>query len=1167
MPPKKTTATEAVSKYVKLDQREHVLLRPSTYIGSVEEDTVATWVFDGTKMTKREIKYIPALYKIYDEIIVNVLDHVVRLKQASGEVRPVKKIAIDIDQQTGVISVFNDGDGIDIEKHPEYDIYMPELILGNMLTSSNYDDTEERIIGGMNGIGAKACNIFSQFFEIETVDAKRKKIYTQRFTENMSVKSVPVVKACAKTPYTKITFLPDYARFKCPGLSPDMYALMFKRAVDCCALTENDVKVFFNGNKLEAKNFETYADLYLGGKSDHKRHYEKVNDRWELIVADSCIGSDDASSVSSSVSSGSFDQISFVNGIWTLRGGKHVDYIVNQVVKKVGEVIAKKKKDIIVKPQAIRDSFVFFIKAVISNPTFDSQTKETLTTPMTKFGSKCEVSEKLIAKLCTSGLIERLTTISSQETEKALKKTDGKKRSTLRGIPKLDDANWAGTGKSSECTLILTEGDSAKSMAIAGLSVVGRDKYGVFPLRGKILNVKDCADSKITANEELAALKKILGLESGKKYDNVETLRYGRIMVMTDQDQDGFHIKGLLFNVFHTLWPSLMKTNGFLSSMLTPIVKAKRISGSKETLSFYNLTDYKNWLQATVNPTTGQLSGWEIKYYKGLGTSNSAEAKDYFRELKTLEYNYSGASSSEAIDLAFNKKRADDRKEWICNYNRQSVIDYNHPQVDFKDYVDKELIHFSVYNLERAIPSVCDGLKRSLRKILYCCFKRNLVKEIRVAQLAGYVSEHGAYHHGEASLQEAIIGMAQNFVGSNNINLLMPNGQFGTRLEGGKDSASPRYIHTELNPIAFKVFSKLDTEVLNFLEEDGEQIEPEHYLPVVPMVLINGASGIGTGFSTSIPQYNPTEIVRVLRQMLATCSSVETDLSPWYHGFKGTIERDTANSYVSRGLYTKVAENKIEITELPIGTWTSDYKEFLETYIEKNPKVLKDYESHYTESNVHFVLHFQAGVLAELLTTEDKNGRPKFENEFKLSSNKGLQTGNMHLYDEHGVIRLYSSAMEIIENFYRVRLGAYTTRKERLVAKLEKELLYLRAKARFILEVIAKKLIVFDVKKDVIITALKTGEYPENEGSYDYLVKMPIYSLTQERKEELLKEVMEKEMVLEALREQTPQQLWLADLNDFETAYLAYTRARDTSAEVSGEQVQTKKANKTKKMK
>jgi DNA topoisomerase-2 len=1095
----------ASQKYIKLDPKEHVLTRPGMYIGSLEADDIDTWIFD-EQMEYKSISYISGLYKIYDEIVVNALDHVVRCKDSK---KPVKEIRVNIDKDSGVIEVFNSGEGVEVEMHKEHKVYIPELIFGNMLTSTNYDDSKERTIGGQNGIGAKACNIFSTSFIIETVDSKKKKLYRQEFTNNMKDKSEPEISSYTKSPYTKITFMPDYKRFKQKGLSSDMSKLMIKRVYDICALTSNEIKVFFNDEKIDYKNFEKYVDLYLGvSRADVPRAYA-ISDtgRWEVCVSGSSVG---------------FKHVSFVNGINTLKGGKHVDYITNQITKKLCELITKRKK-VTVKPNTIKEHLFVFIKSTINNPTFDSQTKEYLTTPYSKFGSKFDLDDKVIEKIYKFDITDKIIALSNKDDDKNAKKTDGKKKCSIRGIPKLDDANWAGTTKSNECILILTEGDSAKSMAISGLSEVGRNKYGVFPLKGKIMNVKDTNNKKVNENEEISNLKKIIGLETNKEYETTDDLRYGHIMVLTDADTDGSHIKGLLFNLFHTMWPSLMKIDGFMMSMLTPIVKV--IKG-KNSHSFYNLTSYDNWKDDNENG-----KGWDIKYYKGLGTSTNNEAKEYFKSMKTLEYGWDEEKSNESIELAFNKKRADDRKEWLYQYDKQYILDELievSNKIEYSDFIHRDLIHFSNYNIERSIPSICDGFKKSLRKIMFCCLKRKLYKEIKVAQLAGYVSEHGAYHHGEASLQEAIIGMAQNFVGSNNLNLLKPNGQFGTRIQGGKDSASPRYIHTELNNIVPFIFHSDDFDVLNYLDEDGNKIEPFHYIPIIPMILVNGTVGIGTGFSTSIPCYNPKDIIRNLRLLIDDKEMM--DMSPWYQGFKGTNVDG-----VSKGVYKKLTNVKVEVTELPIGFWTEDFKNHLENYMEKNPKVLRDYESHYTEKDIKFILHFHSKEVCDTYMEYDNAKKCcKFDTEFKMQTTRPLNTSNMHLYTANGNIKKYADVLEIMHEFYDVRLDYYCKRKEYKIKKIKKELKYLDARIKFIEDIITEKLKIFNNKKQNILDYLTENEFPQHEKSYDFLTRMPIHNLTYEKKMELMKECDDKHLMLENIENETEKDTWRNDLTALE---------------------------------
>jgi DNA topoisomerase-2 len=1144
--PKTVKAVE--DKYKKYELLEHILALPDTYIGSTEAVRVKTYIYDETskKMEEQEITYVPGLLKIFDEVIVNAIDHTMRLKseEANGkeDIKHVKNIKITIDKETGVISVLNDGNGVDIKKHATYgDLWIPELIFGELLTSTNYDKNEEKIWGGKNGYGSKLTNIFSKEFTVETIDHYSRKIFTQTFRNNMTERDTPTVKACSKNPYTQITFLPDYQRFGMEKITDDVYKLFQRRVIDACASTSKDVSVCFNGEKLSVKDFEKYCELYID--RGEPCVYEKCGDRWEIAVSLS--------------KNGSFEQISFVNGINTIRGGKHIEYVTNMITKTLVDMVASKKKKTI-KAQHIKDNLFIFVKSLIVNPSFDSQSKETLTTPVAKFGSKCDISDKFYDKVFKSGIIEKAISLTEFHDQKKLVKTDGKKVSKVI-VPKLDDANLAGTKHSSECTLILTEGDSAKTMAIAGLSVVGRDRYGVFPLRGKILNVKDATLQKISDNNEITALKKILGLEQNKKYTDVSQLRYGSIMIMTDQDHDGSHIKGLIFNIFQSMWNELYKIDGFLTSMLTPIIKASNSRG--QIIEFYNMTDYERWSETDV----AKQAGWKIKYYKGLGTSNDQEAKEYFKNMKKISYKYED-TADEALDLAFNKKRADDRKEWLANYDKDNVLDYTNLDVDYKTFIDKDLIHFSNRDLQRSINHICDGLKESTRKILFACFKRKLyTNEIKVAQLSGYVSEVSAYHHGEASLQQAIVGMAQIFVGTNNINLLVPNGQFGSRCQGGQDASSPRYIFTLLSKLTKVLFKEDDTHVLNYQEDDGQQIEPEYYIPVIPTILVNGGVGIGTGYSTNIPQFNPTEIINICKTICEVikiadikCNTEEDldkvydtidtlqfeELVPYYLGYKGTIDKTDKNAYISRGIYHWIDNETVEITELPIGTWTEDYKEMLESMITNNQHNLKSFENHYTSKNVRFILHFNASAKAAIQDT--------FETTFKLSSTKNLSINNMHLFNEKGAIQKYNTTTDIIKEWANVRIRKYYERKNYHIDILEKEYNMISAKVKFILDVISGNIQIMNKKMIDIAARLTELHYPiflnkkddseedDNNDSikgYLYLLKMPISQLTYDRKIILEKDMEDLNNKLNNLKNTNIEDLWMNDLTELESVW------------------------------
>ena len=1151
--------------YQKKNDRQHILDAPDTYIGSVEEDTAVNWTYDteSSMMLYRPYRWVPGLYKCFDEGVVNARDHHVRMAQkiaggATADALPVKNIEITVDKATGIITMMNDGNGIDVVKHPEHGLWIPEMIFGHLRTSTNYNKEETRIVGGKNGFGFKLVLIYSTWGSIETIDHTRGLKYTQEFHENLARIETPSITKSKAKPYTRVSFRPDYARFGLTGLTDDMFALFYKRALDIAAVTDKTVKVKFNDTPLPVRSFEDYVNLYVGGKGDAARVYEASEDgRWEYAVALSPLDE--------------FAQVSFVNGIYTAKGGKHVEYVLGQITRKLVDLIEKKKK-IKVKPATIKEQLMLFINCVIENPSFESQTKDEMSTPAAKFGSKLEISEKFIEKVAKLGVMETALSLNEVKDAEKAKKTDGRKTTTVRGIPKLSDANYAGTARSGECTLILCEGDSAKAGIISGLSTTDRNYIGVYPLKGKLMNVRDATASKIGENAEIADLKKILGLETGKKYTTPEaiakSLRYGKVLFMTDQDLDGSHIKGLCINLFNSQWNDLIKAGKFMGFMNTPILKASK---GGTTIPFYNEKEYEDWKEATPAHHT-----WTIKYYKGLGTSTGAEFKEYFRTRKVVDFFYEGASCDEALDMVFRKTRANDRKEWLAGYDKEHHLDTTRKEITYREFVHGELIHFSKYDCERSIPNLVDGLKTSLRKILYCAFKRRLNSEVKVAQFGGYVSEHSGYHHGEASLMNAIKGMAQDFVGSNNINLLAPNGQFGTRLKGGDDAASERYIFTKLMPITRTLFPEADDSVLTYLDDDGMRVEPEFYVPILPMVLVNGSCGIGTGFSTDVLPYNPRQLVAYLRaaisepgvdavaptpEALATAFPIE----PYFEGFKGHVIRAEDTKYIVKGVYEAVAgdADKVRVTELPIGKWTEDYKAMLEKLMDGVPasgagsgggaagssssgeRLVKDYVDLSTDIKVDFTITMVPGAVARLSAKIHEGGHFN-DLEKQLGLVTTMRTTNMHMFDAKQRLRKYATPYEIIQEFIPVRMECYQRRKDYQIAELERRVLILSNRARFIEEQCDGVLDLRRKKRDVVVEELRERGYATlaDDADFKYLRTMPIDSVVEENIAVLRRERDEMMAGLETLRASSCSALWQADLDAFEVAYEEYVATR-----------------------
>lgn len=1164
--------------YKKWEEKEHVLERSGMWVGSIEMDSQLLWVYNRTtnKMEYRKIDYIPGLYKIFDEIIVNARDQTVRDPSC-------KNINVVFNKESGEISVYNDGDnGIPVVIHKEHNIYIPEMIFGVLMTSSNHENNG-KIVGGKNGLGSKLTNIFSKKFVVDIVDKKNKLEYSQEFYNNMYDKKDPVItKLNPKSKLnssTKITFIPDYKRFGIDGLTDDILALFEKRVYDIAACT--NVSVHLNGTLIEINNFSEYVSMFYESDDIIKNAlvYQEFP-RWKIgAIFDPTCG---------------FKQISYVNGIYTANGGTHVNYIVSQIVSGISEKIKAKHKNMNVKNNYIKDNITIFIDATIEDPDFQSQIKEELSSKISSFGSTCIIPEQFIKSFAKTGIEEEVINFTRLKDESALKTSDGKKTRSIK-IDKLEPARYAGTRQSYKCTLILCEGDSAKGTVLEGLE--NRDYYGVFPLRGKLLNVREATLKQLVENEEIKNIKKIMGLKQGKVYNDLSELNYGSILIMTDQDTDGIHIKGLIINFIHYWWPSLLKHNGFVKTLATPIIKTWKKTDKKQEkkLIFYTLTDYHNWKNTIDN-----IKLWNIKYYKGLGTHKDTEAAECFQDIDDKIINFiwdpkqqlnpqknnnhdkedideksdsdvdhksqdnndkkeeieeldeESIKNNSAILLGFAKNCIPKRKLWLENYDKNNILEFSQKNVTYYDFINKDLIHFSNYDTCRSIPSVKDGFKPSLRKILYGCFLQNLLnKELKVGQLSGYISADTAYHHGETSLQGTIVGMAHTFVGSNNINLLLPNGNFGNRRQGGKNAASARYIMTQLNNLTPLIFRKEDEPVYDYVDDDGFKVEPIAYAPIIPIILINGAHGIGTGFSTFVPNYNPKDVINNIKNKLLGKEFVK--MTPWYKGFTGKIKKDNDVSYKTFGIYKILSDSSIHISELPVGVWTDDYHKFLDSITvidKKKPQKNAIISSWYNDggnNNISITVEFLPGVLQ---TLEKKN-----ELVTKMKLSKAVAISNMHLYNNNDIIKKYTDINDIIEDYMKYRYDIYIKRKQYYLKFLKNQLDIIKWKVTF-LEYVTKdkKIELFKesnskrvpMKESDIINQLVKLNFPklsnninaeDDDKTYNYITNLKLWSLTEEEILLLTKEKLEKEAEYNIYNNTPVNNMWLAELEELEKEY------------------------------
>lgn len=1240
---------DANEAYSSMTQHEHILEIPDTYIGTTKVNKTTMFVYNPeyvdpkdeayddenptSLLISKEIDYIGGLYKIFDEILVNATDHTVRDKKC-------KTIKIYIDRDTGRIKVWNDGTGIPAEYHIEDELFIPHMIFGKLLTSGNYK-AKRKLVGGKNGFGAKLANIYSNEFIIRTIGmcgstekTKGKKVlYEQTFADNMYTVGIPTINGkpidinddsikarikkkgvlslvdnhisqSTKT-YTEFEFLPDYDRFGMTGLTADMYDLMIRRCYDAAACTSaNGVKVYINDELVKCSTFKDYIKMFHKPNQKVKMVHEKVNSRWEI----------GASFVKEGVP---YDHkcVSFVNGISTFQGGVHERHVINNIVNAIIKNINSEKKyeELKIKPQDVKEYIMFYVNCQIEDPSFGSQTKEIMTSKMTDWtdpddpspDARCNFSDDFIEALCKTGLKAEVVAKAEFKENRALKQSDGKRTNNLN-IEKLTDAKFANK-KSALCSMIFSEGDSANNYATAGLSVIGSDYYGTYPVGGKILNVRKATVKQIMKCQEFINIKHILGLKQGVKYTDVKQLRYGSIIILTDQDADGAHIKGLIINMFEFFWPELLKIKGFIKSFNTYVVKAWKKAGKKQKEKiFYTVNEFEEWKK------TVDMSKWKSKYYKGLGTSKPSEAKqsfenfddaivefvweDYEKEKKNNnedsinnedninnaenednieleddeksndsnnsedslienigdEYAHYASNSHKTIEKVFGKN-ADVRKSWVKEFNMDNAIQYSKEmnEITYSKFLDEDLILFTIDANVRAIPRLNDGVKPSQRMIIYSMLKRGRkADELKVAQLAGYVSENTDYHHGEASLEGAIKGLAHNYPGSNNINLLKPNGAFGSRNLLGADSASPRYIFTCLDKITNYILRIEDDEILTYREVDGKSVEPETYEPIIPMALINGASGIGMGYSTTIPQYNPADIITNIIRMIDGKEPVE--MTPWFNGFKNNdgIQKCRKkngdiipNSYMINGKYT-VKNNTVHITEIPVQYSLNAYENIIKKLVSQSKddnKIIKSYVREANSNYMDMTIKFKGNELQKLFSSG------KIEKFLGLS--RKISFNNMHLYSSDNTLKKYNTTNDILKEFYCHRLEMYEKRRDYKLNELRNTRDINRYKIKYIKEIIAKEIIISDYKTTELYELLESKGYPKLSSdyrseikSYDYITRMSTLSLTIDKVKELENQVKLCEEVYDDYFNTPVKEVWRRELKELQKAYKVWKK-------------------------
>ena len=1102
-------------QYSQMDPITHILKRPDMYCGSKRFREVDEYITEDMdfNISRQPVQFCPALTRIFIEVLSNATDNVERSRTTKT---PCTSIHVSIDPNTGETSVWNDGDVVPIEKNVELDCYNHSMIFGRLLTGSNYNDEEERLVAGRNGLGSKLCNVFSSRFTVEGCDPNTKKILTQTWVNNMRSTDGPtIVRSTRKTGYTKVTWIPDFAQFGLTGYTDSVVNLYRRYVIDAAMIS--GVKVYLNNKIVKVDNLDKYSRLY---NCD-------VGAGRIAISTPTC-------HVLLTPSSGEFEAVSFVNGVYTKLGGQHVDSwaesFFRPIVDKINGKNKTAKRSGRLNISDVKRFFRLFVVSTVVRPEFDGQDKNKLESPSVH----STVSDKNISAIMKWSVIDQIEDILRAKEMSILKKTE-KKHCKIDGY---DPANNAGGKLSSNCTLIVCEGLSAKTYAVAGIQhgvygKKGRDDFGILPLTGKILNVRNAAVPSIAANKGISNLVGALGARYGVDYtksENYKTLNYGRLMIMTDADCDGIHIEGLVMNFIHALFPTLLnRDEPFIVSMKTPIARVIKPSGSKVDLLFYDERRFNEWISEQGDKK------FRVKYYKGLGTTKIEDIPDTFG-LKMVEYK-EDADALGAINKVFHKNNADSRKAWLGNYipsAKAFSLDDQGDRTDMtvSDFMNGEMIKFSHADCARSIPNGIDGLKESQRKILYAVKKRKLRyggASLKVAQLSGYTAEHSNYHHGEQNLQDTIIGMANEFPGSNNIPLFFRDGQFGSRLDGGHDAASARYIFTKMDMLTDLIFKDEDEPILDFVNDDGDLVQPEFYLPILPMILVNGAMGIGTGWSSSIPCHNPIDIIAAIRAWLKSPADPKLPvISPWYRGFTGEISPAGPNKFTSKGIMTNGSEkDTVVITEIPIGVWTNKYKEFLEDLIsEKKLKSMKNYS---TPTTVKFVVkqHQSTGMLCT-------------NTNMKLSANICLT--NMVAFDEFQQIKKYETVNDILIGFCETRFKGYEKRKQHQLRALTDVAKLTGQKLKFIKSVISKELVIFDTPEASIIERMKNMGFEMIDESFNHLLNISVRSFTAERVIALTRELDDLDISKRKIEQTSPSEMRLTDLKALEIGYVKFLK-------------------------
>jgi DNA topoisomerase-2 len=1059
------------TKYENLSQREHILKRMNLYLGSKNETENIVWVINKNtdQLEKETISYSIALINSIYESLQNTVDHCLKTKSIKG-LNKCDTIKLNFNHETGEISVFNNGQGIKVEKFNNTDQYIIEVIFSEYLSGSNFNNDAEIKIGA-NGLGIKLLNTVSEYFIVETSDAINKMYYTQKFENNNSIKNKPVIEKFTKiskeqkVPHTKITFLPDYKLF---NTTPEK----IKETLD---------KLLFT--------YLTYISVYLGDKYNIYYNEELITKNKLTNLSESILDKDDIITCKLAnknnkkddfleINIGIYDSndgqehLSLINGLYVSNGGTHIRYINKLILDNLKTKLEKKLKDKVKITNKLISNFLFiFIKGDLNHLEFKNQCKNEISVSETRF-KDYEFDQKVYKQIWSK--LE--TEFDRIYLDKISKENVTKKTSKMRGILKYRSADKAGTSESLNCTLVVPEGDSAESCVRNGLTsnkALGYKYFGIFNIQGVPLNVRKEIDikeikknghieyiidkkKKLMENERINSLIKVMNLNYSYTYDltpkgeeEYKTLRYGKVLIATDADVDGLGmICSLILNFFNVFFPKLLERK-VINIFSTPLIRAYPNKKNKYLEEFYNIEEYNEWLEK-VN-----INDYKINYIKGLAGHSNMEIKYMFKEFNKNIYKFKlDEKANDYFEIYFGND-ADKRKVILAGkdeYEEEEYKEnYKNKIISCSYQLNTNTKEFQLDNIQRKMPHIIDGLNPARRKVLAGAIKKfkQSNSTIKVFQLGGYIAEHMMYHHGSDSLNKTIITMAQNFSGSRNIPLLLPIGQFGSRYKGGDDAGSARYISTKLNKSVVELlYPIIDNDLLEYHIIDGELAEPKYFIPILPTVLLEDISLPSTGWKIEVYARDIEQVINNVKNLINNESSKISKMKYFKNKFKGKeVKNKNVNMLI--GLYEipKNSKDTIIINELPPKVWNEKFidslekKEFIDEVLDES-----------TIDDVRIIVNFKKGELNKLISEyQEHKNYSEYLDAVEYNLNLYIKLSHhINFYQINNAVKEYKNYETVIMDWFYIRKDCYIKRIDRELILLKYKIMMLENIIRFI---------------------------------------------------------------------------------------------------------------------